>query len=54
MDELTRLGEEELDQFLLTEEEVRFKERVWVEMIGAGERVDHRIPSGGELRVQGN
>ncbi|EMD35190.1 hypothetical protein CERSUDRAFT_116658 [Gelatoporia subvermispora B] len=31
-DELLGLDEEELDQFLLTEEEVRIKERVWVEM----------------------
>ena len=32
VDELTGLDEEELDQFLMTEEEVRIKERVWVEM----------------------
>ncbi|KAH9991996.1 cyclin-like protein [Russula compacta] len=32
VDELTGLDEEELDQFLLTEEEVRIRERVWVEM----------------------
>jgi transcription factor IIIB subunit 2 len=32
VDEFTGLDEEELDQFLLTEEEVRIKERVWVEM----------------------
>ncbi|CDO70998.1 hypothetical protein BN946_scf184844.g2 [Trametes cinnabarina] len=31
-DELLGLDEEELDQFILTEEEVRIKERVWVEM----------------------
>ncbi|KAI0325069.1 BRF1-domain-containing protein [Cubamyces sp. BRFM 1775] len=31
-DELLGLDEEELDQFLLTEEEVKIKERVWVEM----------------------
>lgn len=31
-DELLGLDEEELDRFLLTEEEVRIKERVWVEM----------------------
>jgi transcription factor IIIB subunit 2 len=32
VDELTGLDEEELDQFLMAEEEVRIKERVWVEM----------------------
>ena len=32
VDELAGLDEEELDQFLMTEEEVRIKERVWVEM----------------------
>jgi transcription factor IIIB subunit 2 len=32
VDELTGLDEEELDQFLMTEEEVRIRERVWVEM----------------------
>jgi transcription factor IIIB subunit 2 len=32
VDELTGLNEEELDQFLLGEEEVRIRERVWVEM----------------------
>ncbi len=32
VDELTGLDEEELDQLLLSEEEVRIKERVWVEM----------------------
>ncbi|KAI9438536.1 BRF1-domain-containing protein [Lactarius indigo] len=32
VDELTGLDEEELDQLLLGEEEVRIKERVWVEM----------------------
>ncbi len=32
LDELEGLDEEELDQFLMTEEEVRIKERVWVEM----------------------
>ncbi|KAI0251050.1 hypothetical protein BJV78DRAFT_1214063 [Lactifluus subvellereus] len=32
VDELTGLDEEELDQFLLSEEEVRIRERVWVEM----------------------
>jgi transcription factor IIIB subunit 2 len=26
------MDEDELDQFLMTEEEVRIKERVWVEM----------------------
>lgn len=31
-DELLGLDEEELDRFVLTEEEVRIKERVWVEM----------------------
>ncbi|KAI0718149.1 hypothetical protein C8T65DRAFT_706864 [Cerioporus squamosus] len=31
-DELLGLDEEELDRFILTEEEVRIKERVWVEM----------------------
>ncbi|RPD56613.1 BRF1-domain-containing protein [Lentinus tigrinus ALCF2SS1-7] len=31
-DELLGLDDEELDRFLLTEEEVRIKERVWVEM----------------------
>ncbi|KAJ8462709.1 hypothetical protein ONZ51_g10731 [Trametes cubensis] len=31
-DELLGLDEEELDQFILTEEEVKIKERVWVEM----------------------
>jgi transcription factor IIIB 90 kDa subunit len=32
VDELMGLDEEELDQFLLTEEEVKIKERVWVEL----------------------
>jgi transcription factor IIIB 90 kDa subunit len=32
VDELAGLDERELDQFLLSEEEVRIKERVWVEM----------------------
>ncbi|THH07342.1 hypothetical protein EW146_g9345, partial [Bondarzewia mesenterica] len=32
VDELLGLDEEELDAFLLSEEEVRIKERVWVEM----------------------
>ena len=32
MDELAGLDEEELDQFLMSEEEIRIKERVWVEM----------------------
>lgn len=32
VDELTGLDEEELDQFLMAEEEVRIRERVWVEM----------------------
>jgi transcription factor IIIB subunit 2 len=32
VDELTGLDEEELDQFLMTDEEVRIRERVWVEM----------------------
>lgn len=32
VDELTGLNEDELDQLLLSEEEVRIKERVWVEM----------------------
>ncbi|KAI0300116.1 hypothetical protein B0F90DRAFT_1668430 [Multifurca ochricompacta] len=32
VDELIGLDEEELDRFLLSEEEVRVKERVWVEM----------------------
>jgi transcription factor IIIB 90 kDa subunit len=32
VDELIGLDEEELDRFLLTEEEVKIKERVWVEM----------------------
>ncbi|ETW75401.1 hypothetical protein HETIRDRAFT_330876, partial [Heterobasidion irregulare TC 32-1] len=32
VDELLGLNEEELDAFLLSEEEVRIKERVWVEM----------------------
>ena len=32
MDDLAGLDEEELDQFLMTEEEVRIRERVWVEM----------------------
>ena len=31
-DELLGLDEDELDCFILTEEEVRIKERVWVEM----------------------
>jgi transcription factor IIIB subunit 2 len=31
-DELLGLNEEELDRFILTEEEVRIKERVWVEL----------------------
>ncbi|CCL99056.1 uncharacterized protein FIBRA_01067 [Fibroporia radiculosa] len=31
-DELLGLDEDELDQFILTEEEVRIKERVWVEL----------------------
>ena len=31
-DELLGLDEEELDRFILTDEEVRIKERVWVEM----------------------
>ena len=31
-DELLGLDEEELDRFILTEEEVRWKERIWVEM----------------------
>lgn len=31
-DELTGLDEEELDRFLLTDEEVKVKERVWVEI----------------------
>jgi len=31
-DEFADLDDEELDQFILTEEEVRIKERVWVEM----------------------
>jgi transcription factor IIIB subunit 2 len=32
VDELAGLDEEELDQFLMSEEEVRIRERVWVEM----------------------
>ncbi|KDR71547.1 hypothetical protein GALMADRAFT_102540 [Galerina marginata CBS 339.88] len=32
VDELTGLNEEELDRFLLSEEEVKIKERVWVEL----------------------
>ena len=32
VDELVGLDEDELDQFLMTEEEIRIKERVWVEM----------------------
>ena len=32
VDELTGLDEEELDQFLMTDKEVRIRERVWVEM----------------------
>jgi len=32
VDELSGMDEDELDQFLMTEEEVRIKERVWVEM----------------------
>jgi transcription factor IIIB subunit 2 len=32
VDELSGLDEDELDQFLMTEEEVRIRERVWVEM----------------------
>jgi transcription factor IIIB 90 kDa subunit len=32
VDELVGLDEEELDQFILTEEEVKIKERVWVEI----------------------
>jgi transcription factor IIIB 90 kDa subunit len=32
VDELGGLDEEELDQFLMTDEEVRIRERVWVEM----------------------
>ena len=32
VDELVGLDEDELDQFVMTEEEVRIKERVWVEM----------------------
>ena len=32
VDELQALDEEELDRFLLTQEEVRVKERVWVEL----------------------
>jgi transcription factor IIIB 90 kDa subunit len=32
VDDLEGLDEEELDQFLMTEEEIRIKERVWVEM----------------------
>ncbi len=32
VDELTGLDEEELDRFLLSEEEVKIKERVWVEL----------------------
>ena len=32
VDELTGLNEDELDQLLLSDEEVRIKERVWVEM----------------------
>jgi hypothetical protein len=32
VDELTGLDENELDQFLMSEEEVRIRERVWVEM----------------------
>jgi hypothetical protein len=31
-DELLGLNEEELDRFILNEEEVRLKERVWVEL----------------------
>ncbi|PPQ64030.1 hypothetical protein CVT24_008843 [Panaeolus cyanescens] len=32
VDELTGLNEEELDRFILSEEEVKIKERVWVEL----------------------
>lgn len=32
VDELAGLDEDELDQFVMTEEEVRIRERVWVEM----------------------
>ena len=32
MDELLGLDEDELDAFLLTEDEIKIKERVWVEM----------------------
>jgi transcription factor IIIB subunit 2 len=32
MDELAGLDEDELDQFLMADEEVRIRERVWVEM----------------------
>ena len=31
-DEFLDLDDEELDRFILTEEEVRWKERIWVEM----------------------
>jgi transcription factor IIIB subunit 2 len=31
-DEFADLDDEELDQFILTEEEVKVKERIWVEM----------------------
>jgi transcription factor IIIB subunit 2 len=32
VDELLGLNEDELDQFILTEDEVKIKERVWVEL----------------------
>ena len=45
-DEFADLDDEELDQFILTEEEVKIKERVWVEM-----NKDYLEALAGELRV---
>ncbi|KAF9052327.1 BRF1-domain-containing protein [Hymenopellis radicata] len=57
-DELTGLDEEELDRFLLTDEEVKIKERVWVEinrdyleaLAAKGDQSSERVPKSRKRR----
>ncbi|KAI0056018.1 cyclin-like protein, partial [Artomyces pyxidatus] len=51
VDELLGLDEDELDRFLLTEEEVKIKERVWVEM---NREYLEAIAAKGEQRDEGS
>lgn len=61
-DDLTGLDEDELDAFLLTEEEVKIKERVWVELnkdylealAAKGDHLDHQKPSSKSRKRQKN